>query len=67
VTEYLDLYPEIRFTYFKNLDLAIVCSELCRKDPLFPPYGFWVDYYNLRDLRELIEIKYKKKSPRIIL
>lgn len=67
VTEYLDLYPEIRFTYFKNLDLAIVCSELCAKDPLFPPYGFWVDYYNLRDLRELIEIKYKKKSPSIIL
>jgi superfamily II DNA or RNA helicase len=67
VNEYLDLYPEIRFTYFKNLDLAIVCSELCVKDPLFPPYGFWVDYYNLRDLRELIEIKYKKKSPSIIL
>jgi len=67
VAEYLDLYPEIKFTYFKNLDLAIVCSELCAKDPLFPPYGFWVDYYNLRDLRELIEIKYKKKSPSIIL
>jgi superfamily II DNA or RNA helicase len=67
VDEYLDLYPDIRFDYFKNLDLAIVCSELCAKDPLFPPYGFWVDYYNLRDLRELIEIKYKKKSPSIIL
>jgi superfamily II DNA or RNA helicase len=67
VDEYLDLYPEIKFTYFKNLDLAIVCSELCAKDSLFPPYGFWVDYYNLRDLRELIEIKYKKKSPSIIL
>jgi hypothetical protein len=67
VDEYLDLYPDIRFAYFKNLDLAIVCSELCAKDSLFPPYGFWVDYYNLRDLRELIEIKYKKKSPSIIL
>jgi predicted helicase len=67
VDEYLDLYPEIRFDYFKNLDLAIVCSDLCAKDSLFPPYGFWVDYYNLRDLRELIEIKYKKKSPSIIL
>jgi superfamily II DNA or RNA helicase len=68
VDEYLDLYPEIRFTYFKNFDLAIVCSELCAKDSLFPPYGFWVDYYNLRDLRELIIINYKKKkSPSIIL
>jgi hypothetical protein len=67
VNEYLGLYPEIKTHYFKNLDLAIVCSELCTKDPLFPPYGLWVDYYNLRDLRELIEIKYKKKSPSIIL
>ena len=67
VDEYLALYPEIKTHYFKTFDLATVCSELCRKDPLFPPYGFWVDYYNLRDLRELIEIKYKKKSPSIIL
>ena len=67
VQEYLALYPEIKSDYFKNLDLAIVCSELCSKDPLFPPYGLWVDYYNLKDLRDLIVINYKKKSPSIIL
>lgn len=67
VHEYLALYPEIKSDYFKNLDLAIVCSELCAKDPLFPPYGLWVDYYNLKDLRDLIVINYKKKSPSIIL
>ena len=67
VHEYLALYPEIIADYFKNLDLAIVCSELCSKDPLFPPYGLWVDYYNLKDLRDLIVINYKKKSPSIIL
>ena len=67
VQEYLALYPEITADYFKNLDLAIVCSELCSKDPLFPPYGIWVDYYNLKDLRDLIVINYKKKSPSIIL
>lgn len=68
VHEYLALYPEIKSDYFKNLDLAIVCSELCSKDPLFPPYGLWVDYYNLKDLRDLIVINYKKKkSPSIIL
>jgi len=67
VHEYLDLYPEIKTHYFKNFDLETVCSELCAKDPLFPPYGLWVDYYNLKDLRELIEIKYKKKLPTIIL
>ena len=67
VQEYLALYPEITADYFKNLDLAIVCSELCSKDPLFPPYGIWVDYYNLKDLRDLIVINYKKKSPSISL
>lgn len=67
VQEYLALYPEITADYFKNLDLAIVCSELCSQDPLFPPYGLWVDYYNLKDLRDLIVINYKKKSPSIIL
>jgi superfamily II DNA or RNA helicase len=68
VHEYLGLYPEIKTHYFKNFDLATVCSELCAKDPLFPPYGLWVDYYNLKDLRELIVINYKKKkSPSISL
>ena len=68
VQEYLALYPEITADYFKNFDLATVCSELCSKDPLFPPYGLWVDYYNLKALRDLIVINYKKKkSPSISL
>jgi superfamily II DNA or RNA helicase len=64
VDEYLVLYPEIKTHY---LDLAIVCFELCKKDPFFPPNGLWVDYYNLKDLRDLIIINYKKKLSTIIL
>ena len=64
VHEYLALYPEIKTQY---LDLAIVCSKLCETDPLFPPNGLWVDYYNVNDLRDLIVINYKKKKSTIIL
>lgn len=64
VHEYLALYPEIKTHY---LDLAIVCSKLCETDPLFPPNGLWVDYYNVNDLRDLIVINYKKKKSTIIL
>ena len=64
VVEYLALYPEIKTHY---LDLAIACFELCDKDPLFPPNGLWVDYYNLKDLRDIIVITYKKKKSAIIL
>ena len=64
IHEYLALYPEITTHY---LDLAIVCFKLCETDPLFPPNGLWVDYYNLNDLRDLIVINYKKKKSTIIL
>jgi hypothetical protein len=64
VVEYLALYPEIKAHY---LDLAIVCFELCKKDSLFPPNGLWVDYYNLKDLRDLIIINYKKKKSTLIM
>ena len=64
VVEYLALYPEIKTHY---LDLAIACFKLCDKDPLFPPNGLWVDYYNLKDLRDIIVITYKKKKSAIIL
>jgi superfamily II DNA or RNA helicase len=57
VVEYLLLYPEI-----KNIDLSSVTYELCKKDVLFPPYGLWVEYYNIKDLRDIITITNKKKK-----
>jgi len=57
VNEYLLLYPEIKKNY---LDLSIISNELCKLDPLFPPCGLWVEYYNVKDLRDIIIIKKKK-------
>jgi hypothetical protein len=59
VSEYLLLYPEIKKQY---LDLSIVCKELCKIDALFPPNGLWVEYYNMKDLRDIITITSKKKK-----
>jgi hypothetical protein len=65
VCEYLLLYPEIKKHY---LDLSIICKELCELDALFPPNGLWVEYYNVKDLREIIiTITNKKKKMGVIL
>jgi hypothetical protein len=53
------MYPDIKKYY---LDLSIVSNELCKKDVLFPPHGLWVEYYNVKDLRDIISITNKKKN-----
>jgi len=64
VGQYLLLYPEIKKHY---LDLSIVSNELCKIDILFPPNGLWVEYYNVKDLRDIITITNKKKKMGAIL
>jgi predicted helicase len=59
VCEYISMYPDIKKYY---LDLSIVSNELCKKDVLFPPHGLWVEYYNVKDLRDIISITNKKKN-----
>jgi predicted helicase len=59
VSEYLLKDPEIKKHY---LDLSIVSNELCKIDVLFPPNGLWVEYYNVKDLSDLISITNKKKK-----
>ena len=53
IKEYLLIYPEIKKYY---ADLSIITIELCKIDQLFPPTSLWVEYYNLKDLREIISI-----------
>ena len=64
VGEYLLLYPKIKKHY---LDLSIVSNELCKIDILFPPNSLWVEYYNVKDLRDIITIINKKKRVGVIL
>ena len=64
VSEYLLLYSDIKKHY---LDLSIVSNELCKIDALFPPNGLWVEYYNVKDLQDIIIITNKKKKMGVIL
>jgi hypothetical protein len=64
VGEYLLLHPEIKKHY---LDLSIVCKELCELDNNFPPNDLYVEYYNVKDLRDIIIIVNKKKKMSVIL
>jgi len=49
-----------------NLDLVKICEELHTMDVLFPPAEFWIDYYKIKDLRELIILTNNKKK-RVLL
>lgn len=64
VCDYLLLYPELKKHY---LDLSIVSNELCKIDVLFPPNDLWVEYYNIKDLRDIITITNTKKKMGVIL
>jgi superfamily II DNA or RNA helicase len=62
INEYLSLYPDIK----KHcLDLSLICIDLCELDKMFPPCGLWTDYYNVKDLRDILILtnnNSKKKS-----
>jgi superfamily II DNA or RNA helicase len=64
VDKYILLYPEIKKHY---MDLSLVCNELCKLDSSFPPNDLWVEYYNMKDLRDIITITNKKKRCGVIL
>jgi superfamily II DNA or RNA helicase len=59
VIDYSEKYPIIRNSY---LCLDVACYELCNLDPMFPPNGLWVDYYKVKDLRDIITLEPKKKK-----
>lgn len=64
IGEYLSLYPEIKQSW---LNLENISSELCKIDERFPPIGLWVEYYGVKDLREIIIVTNNKKKLGIIL
>lgn len=64
IGEYLLLYPEIKKDH---LDLSNISNELCKIDALFPPNDLWLEYYDVKDLHDIITITNKKKKIGVIL
>ena len=64
ISEYLTIYPEIK----NRIDLESMVEYLCGIDAMFPPRELWLDYYKLKDLKELANLFYKsnKKLPLIL-
>ena len=59
INEYLSLYPELKKHY---MNLSSICEELCKLDVLFPPQDLWTDYYDVKDLKQLINISIGTKK-----
>ena len=64
INEYLMIFPEIKKNY---LNLSIISKQLSEIDDKFPPYGLWVEYYNVKDLNDIIIIINKKKKMGAVL
>ena len=63
IDQYLSIYPELKN---KHMDLSIVVKKLCDVDPLFPPDGLWVDYYKVKELRNIFSINVNNKKKKIV-
>lgn len=66
VNEYLNQYCK-KDLCNDYLNLSKICGELCKLDNNFPPNGLWNDYYNIKDLQEIICLKAKKKKNTLLL
>lgn len=65
IVEYLIKYPELKCD---DLNYTFIKNELCKLDVNFPPNDLWVEYYNVKNLQEIITIpKNKKKKQNILL
>jgi superfamily II DNA or RNA helicase len=63
INQYLSQYPEIKTL----LEISSISNELCKLDPLFPPCGLWVEYYYVKDLRDIIIFTNIKKKVGIVI
>lgn len=59
IAYYMGLYPDMRNI---TLKLSKIVDMLCELDPLFPSSDLWLEYYNVKNLQEIITLTPKKKK-----
>lgn len=59
VNYYIDKNQEYKKYY---LDIYNLSKILCNIDNKFPPYDFWIEYYNVKKLNQIININNKKDN-----
>jgi len=65
INEYLLIYPDLKKNH---MNLSIIVKNMCKIDHLFPPDGLWIEYYNVKDLRNIISINVSnKKKARLLM
>lgn len=64
INEYLILYPKIKEGF--NFNYSYISKKLCNIDEKFPPYGLWLDFYDIKSFENLIIINKKKKKKGLI-
>lgn len=63
INKYLSKNHELKNNYLK---LNKIVKILCDLDPLYPSSDLWIDYYNVNNLNEILNINIRKKK-KIIL
>ena len=58
IEEYIRVNPNLKNYYH---DTAYICNKLCELDSRFPSSELWIDYYNIRQIKELIVISKPKR------
>ena len=59
IQQFLKSKPELKKHY---LNPIIICNELCEFDNRFPPNDLFIEYYNLKQLNDIIKITHSVKK-----
>jgi len=55
ISYFFQINPKLKFL-LDACEYRFLCEKLSELDPKFPPFDFWVEFYNLKNLEEIFRI-----------